>query len=95
MLERYSRSINLVVKTDSDRSIAERGKAFTGVLASEPPTSVTLKREKGVSERVLRTATDVIKASGVSQMPSNLHKQISPTAIADHLASIRDPYGSR
>ena len=75
--------------------VTETGKVFTGVLASESPTSVTLKMEKGLSETVLRNEIDTIKSSGVSLMPSNLHEQIPPKAMADLLTYIREAYGPK
>jgi putative heme-binding domain-containing protein len=72
--------------------VTESGRIFTGVLASESPTSVTLKMEKGLSETILRNEIDVIRASRLSLMPADLHKQISPTAMADLLAYIREAY---
>lgn len=72
--------------------VTKQGKVFTGVLASESPTSVTLKMEKGGRETVLRNDIDIIKASRVSLMPSNLAEQITPAAMADLLAYIREAY---
>ena len=68
---------------------AKGGKAHAGVLGSESPTSVTLKRVDGGIDVILRK--DIIKmtASEVSLMPANLHAQISPQDVADLIAFLR------
>jgi putative membrane-bound dehydrogenase-like protein len=71
------------------------GRTFTGVLASESPTSVTLRKEKGVTESILRKDIDLIKASEVSLMPSNLHENVSPQAAADLISFMRQAFNRR
>ena len=68
------------------------GRTFTGVLVSESPTSVTLRKEKGASETILRTDIDLIKASEVSLMPSNLHENVSPQSAADLISFLRQAF---
>ena len=70
----------------------ENGRIFTGVLASESPTSMTLRREKGMSETVLRRNIELIKASEVSLMPSNLHENVSPQGVADLIGFLRQGF---
>ena len=69
--------------------VTSQGRSLTGVLGSESPTSVTLKMEKGQTETVLRNELELIKASDVSLMPSNLHEQITADQMADLLAYLR------
>lgn len=69
--------------------ITSQGRSLTGVLASESPTSVTLKMEKGQTETVLRNEMELIKASDVSLMPSSLHEQITADQMADLFAYLR------
>ena len=70
----------------------EDGRIFTGVLASESPTSVTLRKEKGASESILRKDIDLIKASEVSLMPSNLHETVNPQSAADLISFLRQAF---
>ena len=70
----------------------EQGTSFTGVLASESATSITLRLEKGREETILRKDIELLKASDVSLMPSDLHKQIPPQAMADLLGYLRNAY---
>ena len=68
---------------------AKGGKVHAGVLASESPTSVILKRVDGGTDVILRK--DIIKmtASEMSLMPANLHAQMSPQDVADLIAFLR------
>jgi len=75
--------------------VTEDGRTFTGILASESPTSVTLRKEKGTSESILRKDIEVIKASDVSLMPSNVHEQISPQDAADLIGFLRHAFSRR
>jgi len=70
----------------------EDGRTFTGILASESPTSVTLRKEKGTSESILRKDIDFIKASDVSLMPSNVHEQINPQDAANLIGFLRQAF---
>jgi putative heme-binding domain-containing protein len=74
--------------------VTSQGRTFTGVLVSESATSVTLAMEKGMSESILRSDIDQMKASDVSLMPSNLHQQIGPQDAADLIAFLRGAFGS-
>ncbi|MDG2383067.1 MAG: c-type cytochrome [Pirellulaceae bacterium] len=73
--------------------ITDQGKSFTGVLGSESPTSVILKLDKGKTATILRKEIDVMRASQVSLMPSNLHEQITADQMADLLDYVRKAFG--
>ena len=73
---------NYIVQTES-------GKSFSGVLSSESPTSVTLKMEKGTTETILRQDIELMRASPVSLMPADLHKQIDAIGMRDLLGFLR------
>ena len=73
-------------------AITEDGRSFTGILASESPTSITLRKEKNASETLLRRDLEFLRASAVSLMPSNLHEQLGPQAVADLIAFLRKAY---
>ena len=68
------------------------GQTFTGVLASDSATSVTLRKEKGVIETILREDIEIMQASHLSMMPSNLHEQITPGDLADLIAFLRQAF---
>ena len=75
--------------------VTDDGRSYTGVLASESPTSVTLKMEQGKTATVLRQDIEVMKESEVSLMPSNLHQQISPSAMRNLLHFMRIEFTKR
>ena len=74
---------------------AKGGKAHAGVLASESPTSVILKRVDGGTDVILRK--DIIKmtASELSLMPATLHAQISPQDATDLIAFLRMTFAGK
>lgn len=61
------------------------GATVTGVIARESPTAVTLRREKGEEETLLRSNIATLRVSGVSTMPEGLEEEIDPAAMADLL----------
>lgn len=71
------------------------GRVFQGVLASESATSVTLRREKGDEDVILRKDIDQMVASGKSLMPEEIEKEIDPSDMADMLGYLRSIYGPR
>ena len=74
-------------------AITEDGRSFTGILASESPTSITLRKEKNATETLLRRDLEFLRASAVSLMPANLHEQLGPQDVADLIAFLRVAYG--
>jgi len=67
------------------------GQVFTGLLAAESASSVTLKLPEGKVKTVLRKEIEEIKASSASMMPEDLIKTLSPREVADILAWLRAP----
>ena len=74
--------------------VTNQGRTFTGVLVSESATSVALRQEKGIDETILRKDIDVMQASELSLMPTNLHEQISPQDAADLIGFLRVAFGN-
>ncbi len=73
------RYVNYVIIDDSGRTI-------TGLVAAETAASLTLARDKGVRETVLKQNIDEIKSTGQSLMPMGLEKNIDVQSMADLLA---------
>ncbi len=59
------------------------GRIFTGMLASQSATSVTLKREENKTETILRANIEELKSTGKSLMPEGLEQKIDKQAMAD------------
>jgi putative membrane-bound dehydrogenase-like protein len=66
------------------------GRLLTGLLSSETPSSVTLKRAEGQTEVVLRQDIEAITSSGTSLMPEGLEKTVAVPDMADLLAFLRN-----
>jgi putative membrane-bound dehydrogenase-like protein len=65
------------------------GQVYTGTLAAETATSVTLRREKGAEDVILRREIEEMVASSKSLMPEGLEKEVSPQDMADLLGYLR------
>jgi len=61
------------------------GATVTGVIARESPTAVTLRREEGEEETLLRSNIATLRVSSVSTMPEGLEEDIDPAGMADLL----------
>src|SRR5262249_9145540 len=62
---------------------------YTGVLASETGTSVTLVGPDGKKQVILRTELDDLTSSGKSLMPEGLEKELKPQDLADLITHVR------
>lgn len=69
------------------------GEVFTGLLAADTASSVTLRQQEGRTQTVLRRDIEELRASPVSLMPESLAKALEPQDVADILAWLRDPGG--
>lgn len=67
------------------------GRVSTGLLATETPTSLTLRQAEGKEETVLRKDLELLRAMSVSLMPEDLIESVSPQDLADLLAWLRRP----
>jgi putative membrane-bound dehydrogenase-like protein len=65
------------------------GQVYAGTLAAETATSVTLRREKGAEDVILRRDIEEMVASSKSLMPEGLEKEVSPQDLADLLGYLR------
>ncbi|MCS6976872.1 MAG: HEAT repeat domain-containing protein [Gemmatales bacterium] len=66
------------------------GRIVTGVIASETPTALVLKRAENQTDTVLRTDIEALRSSGQSLMPEGLEKTISMQEMADLLAFLKN-----
>jgi len=62
------------------------GRGFTGILAVETPSSITLRRAENAEDTILRTQIDTIEATSKSLMPEEFEKQLSKQDVADVIA---------
>jgi putative membrane-bound dehydrogenase-like protein len=79
------------------------GRSFTGVIASETATSVTLREAENKSTTLTRDEIEVIRSTGLSLMPEGLEQNLSLQDMADLLSFIKNwryldgaiPFGDR
>jgi putative heme-binding domain-containing protein len=70
--------------------ITTNGKVYNGTLAEETATSITLRREKGEQDVILRKDIDTMVALRKSLMPDGLEKEISPQDMANLIGYLRE-----
>ena len=69
--------------------VTKDGQIFTGLLASESPVSIVLRRAEGKTDSILRRDIAELRSTGESVMPEGLEQQLDPRALRDVLAFIR------
>jgi putative membrane-bound dehydrogenase-like protein len=70
--------------------VLNNGKIVSGIIASQTPGSITLKREKNETVTILRKDIEAIKSSGKSLMPEGLEKKINHRQMADLLSFLME-----
>jgi putative membrane-bound dehydrogenase-like protein len=65
------------------------GRGLTGVIVTETPTSVTLRRADGAEDTILRTDVESLRSTKLSLMPEGLEKNISKQDLANLFAYLR------
>lgn len=70
--------------------IDKQGRSFSGLLAAQTATSVTLKKEKDETVTILRRDIEEMATSGKSLMPEGLEKLITVQEMANLLAYLRE-----
>ncbi|MHC5539184.1 c-type cytochrome, partial [Singulisphaera rosea] len=72
------------------------GRIYSGLIASQSASSVTLKTEGGKTETIPRGRVDQMTSSGISLMPEGFELKIDRQEMADLLAFLQDAQpGSR
>ncbi len=89
----------LIAVLDPNRAVEARylsytatlknGLSYSGVLAGETGTSITLLEPEGKTRVILRADLDEFSSSGKSVMPEGLEKDLKPQDLADLIAFIR------
>jgi len=72
------RYLNYTIETKS-------GESFSGLIASETPSGVTLRGPNGTETVVLRSHITRLQPSGQSLMPEGLEVGLTPQDLADLL----------
>jgi putative membrane-bound dehydrogenase-like protein len=67
-------------------AVTKAGRVFTGILANETATSITLKGQEAKEQVLLRSELEELKSTGKSLMPEGLEKDLSRQDLADLIA---------
>jgi putative heme-binding domain-containing protein len=73
----------------SSVATATDGKVYTGLIRAETGTTVTLTGLDGIDTTLLRSQVESLESTGRSLMPEGLERAVSPQAMADVLAFLR------
>ena len=71
--------------------LTREGQVMSGVLVSETPTSITLRRAEGAQDFVRREQIEELRSTGKSLMPEGLEENLSEGDVADLLAFLTQP----
>ncbi|MGI9458038.1 MAG: c-type cytochrome, partial [Aeoliella sp.] len=75
--------------------ITNAGRVYTGVLAAETATSVTLRREEAAEDVILRMDIEDLTASSQSLMPDGMEKILSPQDLANLFVYLQEVLGQK
>ncbi|WP_010585216.1 PVC-type heme-binding CxxCH protein [Schlesneria paludicola] len=68
----------------------KNGRTYTGLLASQTATSITLKKERDETITILRGDIEELASSNKSLMPEGLEKDMTHQAMADLIAYLNE-----
>lgn len=70
-------------------AVLDDGRSSSGMIVSETPASVTLRRAEMQEEILLRENIDTLVGTGLSMMPEGFEQKLTPQEIADLIAALR------
>ncbi len=70
-------------------AVDRSGGIYTGLIAAETANSITLRRDKGIEQSILKSEIDEISSSDKSLMPEGFEKTIDQQQMADLLAFLK------
>ncbi len=72
-------------------AVTRAGRSYTGLLASESATSITLRAQEGKEQVLLRSELDDFRSTGKSLMPEGLEKELTKQDLADLITYLTAP----
>jgi putative heme-binding domain-containing protein len=72
-------------------ALTKGGQVLSGLIVAETAESVTLRREEGELQTILRTEIEQLRASGKSMMPDGLEQNLTPEQMTDLLEFLHQP----
>jgi putative membrane-bound dehydrogenase-like protein len=76
-------------------AVTNQGRQYTGILAAETGSSITLLQQEGKQTTLLRGDLETLASTGKSLMPEGLEKDIKPQDLADIMAYVGSTGPSR
>jgi putative membrane-bound dehydrogenase-like protein len=76
-------------------AVSNQGRQYTGILAAETGSSITLLQQEGKQTTLLRGELETLASTGKSLMPEGLEKDINPQDLADIMAYVGSTGPSR
>jgi putative heme-binding domain-containing protein len=70
-------------------AVDRNGRTYTGIVASQNSTSISLKREKGAVDTLLRSNLEELTSTGKSLMPEGFEKKLSKQDMANLIAYLQ------
>lgn len=74
-------------------AVTQDGRSYSGILATETGSSLTLLAPEGQRYVLLRSELEQFQSTGRSLMPDGLEKELSPQEVADVIAFIIETSG--
>ncbi|MBV9123997.1 MAG: HEAT repeat domain-containing protein [Planctomycetes bacterium] len=68
----------------------QSGRVFTGIIAAETSSSLTLRRAERAEDTILRSQIEEVRATNQSLMPEGLEKLLSKQDLADLIAYLQE-----
>jgi putative membrane-bound dehydrogenase-like protein len=66
------------------------GRSLTGLIVSETPSSITLRRAHGEEETLLRSSIASLSSTGLSLMPQEIEKNMTRQDLADLIGFLKE-----
>ena len=73
----------------------QTGRIFTGLIASETASSLTLRRADGADDTILRSQIEALSSTGKSLMPEDFAAKLTHQEAADLLAFLLQARSAR
>jgi putative membrane-bound dehydrogenase-like protein len=70
-------------------AVDRNGRTYTGILADQTSTSISLKREKDAVDTLLRSNIEELSSTGKSLMPEGFEKKLTRQDFADLIAYLQ------
>jgi putative heme-binding domain-containing protein len=65
------------------------GQTLTGIITTETPTSITIRRAEGAEDVILRTNLEFFRSTSLSLMPVGFEKELKHQEVADLFSYLR------